>query len=137
MFIKTVKISKKLIIFSVILVFLITSIVLYYSFANDESNNTENEKDFIKWVDFTVTADLLSKTAKLDIDSHSQNSDIKYNWIEILAYLACKNGGNFKNYKQKDKQNSQYEYKNDRIIGKIEKMIEENSKHPDRVGKII
>lgn len=42
-----------------------------------------------------------------------------------------------KNYKQKDKQNSQYEYKNDRIIGKIEKMIEENSKHPDRVGKII
>ena len=123
MFIKTVKISKKLIIFSLILFFLINSIVLYYSFANDESNNTENEKDFIKWVDFTVTADLLSKTAKLDIDSHSQNSDIKYNWIEILAYLACKNGGNFKNYKQKDLDDLLSQLQNNKTMEEITKNI--------------
>ena len=31
-----------------------------------------------------------------------------------------------KNYKQKNNQYNQYVYKNDRIIEKIEKMIEEN-----------
>ncbi len=126
MFIKTIKISKKIIIFTIILIFLLTSIILFYSFANtdlsnsfnntasDENNNLDNsnnsngnnnseeKNDFIKWVDFNVTYELLDKTAKLDIDSHTQDSNIKYNWIELLAYLACRNGGNFKNFKQKD-----------------------------------
>ena len=102
LFIKAIKISKKLAIFVIICIFLITSVILFYSFANDNSEDIETKKDFIKWVDFNVTSDILSKTAKLDIDSHNKNSDIKYNWIELLAYLACKNGGNFKNYKQKD-----------------------------------
>lgn len=106
LFIQTIKISKKFIIFITILAFLTTSVIVFYSLANDDSNNTEikeeDEKDFIKWVDFNVTADLLNKTSKLDIDSHNQNSDIQYNWLELLAYLACKNGGNFKNFKQND-----------------------------------
>lgn len=42
-----------------------------------------------------------------------------------------------KNYKQKNNQYNQYVYKNDKIIEKIEKMIEENKKHPDRISKII
>ena len=86
----------------IIFIFLITSIILFYSLANDETESNTENKDFIKWVDFNVKADILNTTAKLDIDSHNKNSDIKYNWIELLAYLACKNGGNFKNYKQKD-----------------------------------
>ena len=64
-----------------------------------EAQTTEK---YIKWVDFNVTSDVLSKTAKLDIDSHNSNSEIKYNWIELLAYLACKNGGNFKKFNQND-----------------------------------
>ena len=44
----------------------------------------------------------MNKTATLDINSHQNNEDIKYNWIELLAYLACKNGGNFKNFKSTD-----------------------------------
>ena len=73
--------------------------------ANSPSNTiyTENEnenKDFIKWVDFNVTSEALKLTSKLDIDSHNNNSEIKYNWIELLAYLASENGGNFKNFKK-------------------------------------
>ena len=67
------------------------------SVEDDQIN--DDKKDFIKWVDFNVTADVLNKTANLDIKSHQNNEDIKYNWIELLAYLACKNGGNFKNFK--------------------------------------
>ena len=41
----------------------------------------------------------MKQTAKLDISSHVNDEEIKYNWIELLSYLACKNGGNFKNFK--------------------------------------
>ena len=75
---------------------------LVNSTDENENSSEESNKDFIKWVDFNVTANALSLTAKLDIDSHNNGSDIIYNWIELLAYLACKNGGNFKNFKSKD-----------------------------------
>lgn len=102
--IKSFKISKKLIILFIIIVILLSSIAIFYSFANDSSDSetSEEKKDFIKWVDFNVTSDALNLTAKLDIDSHNKESETAYNWIELLAYLSCKNGGNFKNFKAND-----------------------------------
>ena len=76
------------------------SIILFVSFANDE--NEEKEDDYIKWVDFNVTSEAMNLTAKLDIDSHNNDSEIKYNWIELLSYLACKCGGDFDNFKKSD-----------------------------------
>ena len=104
MLIRTFKISKKLLIFLIIFIILATSISLFYSFATNEveEEQQEQEKDYIKWVDFNVTSEALNLTAKLDIDSHNNNEDITYNWIELLAYLACRNGGDFKNFKSKD-----------------------------------
>lgn len=93
------KINKKIFILFIIFVILFASIIIFYSLANE--NQTNNEKsDFIKWVDFNVTCEALTLTSQLDIDSHIKNENIKYNWIELLAYLACKNGGNFKNFKK-------------------------------------
>lgn len=102
--IKSFKISKKLIILFIIIVILLSSIVIFYSFANDSSDSetSEEKKDFIKWVDFNVTSEALNLTAKLDIDSHNKEGETVYNWIELLAYLSCKNGGNFKNFNAKD-----------------------------------
>ena len=104
MLIKSFKISKKLIIFFIIIVILLSSIAIFYSFANDNSNveTSEEKKDFIKWVDFNATSEALNLTAKLDIDSHNKEGELVYNWIELLAYLSCKNGGNFKNFSAKD-----------------------------------
>lgn len=100
--IRAFKINKKWLIFSIILLLIISSITAFYSFANDSQNSSEEKKDFIKWVDFNVTSDALKLTAKLDIDSHNNKEDIQYNWVELLAYLACKNGGDFKNFKKTD-----------------------------------
>lgn len=102
MLIKTFKIDKKLIVFFTILFLIVTSISIFYSFAKEEENVSSEKKDFIKWVDFNVTAEVLNLTAKLDIDSHNKNEEITYNWIELLAYLSCQNGGNFKNFKKSD-----------------------------------
>lgn len=106
MIIRTFKISKKFLIIFIILCVTLTSIFVY-SFAtssieDSEDSKTSTKNEFIKWVDFSVTSTALEQTAKLDIDSHTQNAEIKYNWIELLSYLACKNGGNFKNYKKTD-----------------------------------
>ena len=76
------------------------AIILFVSFANEE--NEEKEDDYIKWVDFNVTSEAMNLTAKLDIDSHNKDSEIKYNWIELLSYLACKYGGDFDNFKKSD-----------------------------------
>lgn len=83
---------------------LVSSIAIFYSFANDtsEDETSKEKKDFIKWVDFNVSSEALNLTAKLDIDSHNKEGEMVYNWIELLAYLSCKNGGNFKNFSTKD-----------------------------------
>lgn len=132
MFITSIKINKKVVVFIIIFIFILTSVAIFYSFAID-SSDTQNEdvedkkSDYIKWVDFNVTAEVLNKTAKLDIDSHNNNSEVKYNWIELLAYLACKNGGNFKNFKQKDLDRLVEELKN----GKDMNSLTENLKYYD------
>lgn len=122
MLIKSFKISKNLVIISIIFVILLSSIIIFCSFATDTTNITTNsdvmeeKKNFIKWVDFNVTAEVLNLTAKLDIDSHTKQSDIVYNWIELLAYLSCKNGGNFKNFKPKDLNQLMEDLKNGQTI---------------------
>ena len=108
MLIRSFKINKKIFISTIIIILvIILSIVVFYSFANDEidSNETSSEKDYIKWVDFNVTAEAMKLTSKLDIESHNNNAEVKYNWIELLAYLATQNGGNFKNFKKSDLDN--------------------------------
>ncbi|QEY34388.1 M23 family metallopeptidase [Caproiciproducens galactitolivorans] len=56
--------------------------------------------DYIKYVEFNVPYIALKKAMNLDISSHDK--EIKYNWIELLAYLAAKYGGNFSHYKSND-----------------------------------
>ena len=86
-----------------LIVILIFGLIYYSSFANSlELKSEKQDKSFIKWVDFRVTEEALEKTAKLDIDSHNKNENIKYNWIELIAYLACKNGGDFKIFNESD-----------------------------------
>lgn len=115
MIVKTLKINKQFyfITTTLLIIITLTSYIFISKSANfgpelfwnnySHSSLTESsDGNFIKWVDFNITFEALSKTAKLDIESHNSDSEIKYNWIELLAYLACKNGGNFKNFKQND-----------------------------------
>lgn len=81
---------------------LIISLTSIFCFASNDDKTEDTKKDFIKWVDFNVPCEALKATAKLDIDSHNNQEKITYNWIELLAYLACKNGNNFDNFKATD-----------------------------------
>ncbi len=103
MFVRCFRFSKKYVVFFVLVIFVFTS-VFFYSLAVSSIDNSsaQSDKDCIKWVDFKVSYSALDDTAKLDIDSHNSSDGVCYNWIELLAYLACKYGGDFKKYKKSD-----------------------------------
>lgn len=54
-------------------------------------------ENYIKWVDFNVSYEALQKAYEWDRDTYGQK--IHLNWIELLACVAVKNGGDFSSYK--------------------------------------
>lgn len=68
----------------------------------DTSPNT-TPKEFIKWAEFNVSSDALSVAYQYDVES--QATDIKLNWIELLAYAGCKCGGEFNSKATKEIKN--------------------------------
>lgn len=48
---------------------------------------------YIKWVDFNVSYEALCRAYEYDIDTYG--AEIHLDWIDLLAYAASKNGGDF------------------------------------------
>lgn len=73
-----------------------------YRLISEEENissNSEN-KDYIKWVDFKVTKEAMQDAYEYDVTTYGQETHL--DWISLLAYQACKNGGNFSHYRSGD-----------------------------------
>lgn len=68
--------------------------------GQSEDEETGKEKDYIKWVDFDVSYQALEDAYKWDVKTHGQ--EVELNWISLLAYLACRNGGDFSGYRSSD-----------------------------------
>jgi len=60
----------------------------------------KNADDTIKWVDFNIPYDVLKKAMDTDINTYGKS--IHVSWIDILAYLGAKYGGDFSNYDESD-----------------------------------
>lgn len=58
-----------------------------------DTSGSSDKKDYIKWVDFTVSYEALCAAYEWDVDTHGGTHPVK--WIELLAYTASKTGGNF------------------------------------------
>jgi len=57
------------------------------------TNATGAGKEYIKWVDFTVSYEALCLAYDWDVDTHGNEHNV--NWIELLSYAAAKTGGVF------------------------------------------
>lgn len=68
----------------------------------DETLEEQKVADYIKWIDYNVTCTAMNDAYEFDVES--QEAEVKLNWIEILAYLGAKYGGDFSRYKSKDMQ---------------------------------
>lgn len=66
----------------------------------EDAEQEKSEKDFIKWVDFNVTAEAMQEAYAYDVNTWNQK--IHLNWIDLLAVLGAKYGGDFKQYKNSD-----------------------------------
>lgn len=59
-----------------------------------ESGTVEVSGDgYIKWVDFNVSYEALCRAYEYDVSTYGEK--IHLDWIELLAYAAAKNGGDF------------------------------------------
>lgn len=58
------------------------------------------EGDYIHWVDFNVPEEALERAFRWDVDTCQ--SDPHINWVDLLAYLGAKYGGEFSQYRQAD-----------------------------------
>lgn len=58
---------------------------------------------YIKWVDFDVTAPAMRQALRYDVDSCQQTPHL--NWIELLAYLGARYGGDFSRFREQDMDN--------------------------------
>lgn len=61
------------------------------------TQKTNAEGDLIQWVDFQLPCEAMEYAIKLDVQTHGTEHPL--HWIELLAYLAAKNGNNFRNFR--------------------------------------
>lgn len=61
-----------------------------------EASGAVNEQSTIKWVDFDVSYDALCLAYEWDVKTYGQ--EMHLDWIELLAYLGTKYGGDFERY---------------------------------------
>ncbi len=84
-------------------ILVVSSSIFFISLKNKKiSTRAEEEKKFIKYVEFNPTHESLKLSMKEDIKSHNSANERKISWINILSYLATKYGGNFDRYKKSD-----------------------------------
>lgn len=69
--------------------------------VNQDGKSTASEpKKYIKWVDFNVTSRAMQEAFRYDVNTFQ--SDPHLNWVDLLAYLGVKYGGDFSKYSTKD-----------------------------------
>ncbi len=95
-------IKTKHIILAEIMIFLILVSLNLFNYSQRDAaiyvTTDSNGKDYIKWVNFDVSSRALKDA--YDYDIKSQEGEVKINWVELLAYLGNKYGGDFSRYKQ-------------------------------------
>lgn len=70
--------------------------------AQSVAEQSSEQQSYIKWFEFDVTSQALSDAYQLDVKS--QQEEVVLDWIELLACLGVKYGGDFDRYKASDLQ---------------------------------
>jgi peptidoglycan LD-endopeptidase LytH len=99
--IKRVK-FKYAIICELVLLVTLASYLIYENYKEGfiDAFLPNSQAEYIKWVDFDVCSSAMGKAYEYDVESQTQ--EVKLNWIELLAYLGTRYGGDFSRYKEKD-----------------------------------
>ncbi|MCL2083365.1 MAG: polysaccharide deacetylase family protein [Oscillospiraceae bacterium] len=91
-------------------VFILTPII---SIAHDE------KQDYIKWVNFNVPVQIMREALEADIGSYESPEDYNICWIDLLALLGARYGGNWKSHKAEDLNSLVNEMKSGKTISEL------------------
>lgn len=61
--------------------------------TNGQAVEVTADGNYIKWVEFHVTDEAMAAAYDLDVDSY--RDEVHVNWIELLAYVGARTGGQF------------------------------------------
>lgn len=94
---------------------------LFSIFRNEEEapKSGKGTKDYIKWVDFDVSADAMTQAFRYDVATCQQ--DIHLNWIELLSCLGARYGGDFSRFSSSDMDKLAEQLKNGTSMDEITK----------------
>lgn len=95
--------ARHIVLSELIVIFLIVSLMVKVSLDHEAANYSamyDTEKDFIKWVSFDISSKALERAYLYDVES--RDWEVQINWIELLACLGCRYGGDFSRYKEKN-----------------------------------
>ena len=68
---------------------------IYFAEQQQERLLAVTSEDYIKWVDYQVSAEAMKKACRMDVESYNQ--EVHLDWITLLAYAAVRGGGDFNN----------------------------------------
>ncbi len=97
----TLRIRKKVLLFALTAGLLLAAVFPVLKGALPADAEPER-KDYIKWVDFNVPESLLEAALDLDLETYEDPGRSHLDWVECLAYLGAKYGGDFSLYQRKD-----------------------------------
>ncbi len=95
--------AKHIVMCQLILLLIFSSVLIKQGLDQEATMYTsmyDTEKKFIKWVSFDVSQKALDRAYRYDVET--KDSDVHLNWIELLAYLGARYGGDFSRYKEKN-----------------------------------
>ena len=68
--------------------------------VNSADNKTEAEANYIKWAEFNVTCEAMKQAYAYDLSTYGK--EVHLDWIELLACLGARYGGDFSRYQESD-----------------------------------
>lgn len=66
---------------------------IYFTEQRQDGMLAVTSEDYIKWVDYKVSAEAMKKACRLDVESYGQ--EVHLDWVTLLAYAAVRGGGEF------------------------------------------
>ncbi len=81
-------------------VLVLLCLCLFMKRTDRQAGIFQTSGDFIKWVDFNVTFEALEQAFRYDVDTCQ--AEVHLNWVDLLAYLGTRYGGDFSRYKKSD-----------------------------------
>ena len=116
----------------------IAALFVSWSFQRPNSRQvtTGNASEhFIRWVDFDVTAEAMTQAFRYDVDTCQQERHL--NWVDLLAYLGARYGGNFSHYQASDMTKAAEQLQNGMTVEELTKNMTSFAYYREAYGAVL